>query len=65
MNEFYVERLANTHGAHVVHKGGCPSLPGQDELRFIGVRSNIAAPLSEAANFWSSKSVPCPDCMAS
>lgn len=65
MDEFYVEKRANENGEHVVHKEGCPSLPAKDKMHYIGVRSNIAAPLNEAANFWYSKSAPCPDCIAS
>lgn len=65
MNEFYVERLANANGDHVVHKDGCPSLPAKEKLHYIGVRSSATAPLQEAAYYWASKSAPCPDCMAS
>jgi len=65
MNEFYVERLANKDGAHVVHKDGCPSLPAKNKLHFIGVRSGTAAPLKEAAWYLAYKSAPCPECMAS
>lgn len=61
MDEFFVEKSAKSDGAHVVHKDGCPSLP-KGEVHLIGVRSNIEAPLKEAAN-WFSKSAPCPDCM--
>lgn len=64
MNEFYVERLANANGDHVVHKDGCPSLPAKDKLHFIGVRSGNAAPLQEAAWSLVYKSAPCPECMA-
>lgn len=65
MNQFYVERRANGNGEHVVHKDCCPSLPAKDKLHYIGVRTNIAAPLQEAAHFWYSKSAPCPECMVS
>jgi hypothetical protein len=64
MDEFYVEKSANEAGEHIVHKECCPSLPAKDELRWIGVRSNTAAPLKEAAN-WLSKSAPCPMCIPS
>lgn len=63
MNEFYVERLPNDKGEHVVHKDGCQSLPAKEKLHFIGVRSGNEAPLQEAAYFWFSKSAPCPECM--
>ena len=62
MDEFYVETRVNEAGAHIVHKECCPSLPAKDELRWLGVRSNTAAPLKEAAN-WFSKSAPCPECI--
>jgi len=62
MDEFYVEISADETGAHMVHKDCCPNLPGRDMLRWIGVRSNTAAPLREAAN-WFSKSTPCPKCI--
>jgi hypothetical protein len=65
MNEFYVERLANEKGEHVVHKGSCPSLPEKNKMQYIGVRSNSSEPLKEAANFWASRSTPCPECLAS
>ncbi len=63
MNEFYVERLANENGDHVVHRHGCPSLPAKSTLHYIGVRSSIEAPLQEAAFYWASQSAPCPECM--
>lgn len=62
MDEFFVEKHANETGAHVVHRETCPSLPGKDELHLIGVRSNTAAPLKEAAN-WFTASAACPKCM--
>jgi len=62
MDEFFVEKSADKNGAHVVHTGCCPSLPAKDELHLIGVRSNTAAPLKEAAN-WFSQSTPCPECI--
>ncbi|TCJ13032.1 hypothetical protein EZJ19_10725 [Parasulfuritortus cantonensis] len=65
MNEFYVERLPNENGDHVVHKHGCPSLPAKEKLRYIGVRSSMAASLREAAHFWYSSSAACPHCMGS
>lgn len=64
MDEFFVEKSANADGAHVVHRDGCPSLPAKDEVHLIGVRSNTAAPLKEAAN-WFSASAPCPECIPS
>ena len=64
MDEFYVEKRANESGEHIVHTECCPSLPAKDELHLIGVRSNTAAPLKEAAN-WFTKSAPCPKCIAS
>jgi hypothetical protein len=64
MYEFFVEKSADETGAHVVHKDCCPSLPAKDELHLIGVRSNTAAPLKEAAN-WFAKSTPCPKCIPS
>lgn len=63
MDEFFVEKSANENGEHIVHKECCPSLPVKDELRWIGVRSTIAVPLKEAADFFS-KSAPCSECMA-
>ena len=63
MDEYYVEKRENENGAHVVHKEGCPSLPTKDKLHYIGVRSTSTAPLREAANFWYSKSAPCPECL--
>jgi hypothetical protein len=62
MYEFYVEKNASDTGAHVVHKETCPSLPAKDKIELIGVRSNTAAPLKEAAN-WYSSSAPCPECI--
>ena len=62
MYEFYVEHNANESGAHVVHMACCSSLPAKDTLYYLGVRSTTAAPLKEAAN-WFSKSAPCPECM--
>ncbi len=62
MDEFFVEKNASATGAHVVHNGCCPSLPAKDALHLIGVRSNTAAPLKEAAN-WFSASSPCPECI--
>lgn len=64
MDEFFVEKRVNENGAHIVHKDCCPSLPAKEELRWIGVRSTTRVPLEEAANFFSSKSAPCPDCMS-
>jgi len=64
MDEFYVEKSATESGEHIVHKDCCPELPAKDELHLIGVRSNTAAPLKEAAN-WFSKSAPCPKCITS
>ena len=64
MAEFFVEKCADETGAHVVHTDCCPSLPAKDKLHYLGVRSNTAAPLKEAAN-WFSKSAPCPECIAS
>lgn len=65
MNEFYVEKRQNETGEHIVHTASCSSLPAKDKLQYIGVRSNTEAPLKEAANFWYSKSAPCPECIAS
>lgn len=62
MDDFFVEKRANEAGEHVVHKECCPSLPAKDELRWLGVRSNTAAPLKEAAD-WFAKSSPCPVCI--
>lgn len=62
MNEYFVEKSENQIGEHIVHKDCCPSLPPKDALHLLGVRSNIAAPLKEAAN-WYSKSAPCPECI--
>lgn len=64
MNQFYVEKRANEMGEHIVHTDCCPSLPASEKLQYIGVRTNFAAPLREAAHFWYSKSAPCPECMA-
>lgn len=61
MYDCYVEMNANESGEHVVHTANCPSLPAKDKLAHIGVRSNTAAPLNEAAN-WYSKSALCPVC---
>lgn len=62
MFEFYVEKDANESGVHIVHRETCSSLPAKDTLYYLGVRSNINAPLNEAAN-WFSTSAPCPDCI--
>lgn len=64
MYEFYVEKSVNESGEHIVHKEICSSLPAKDKLYYIGVRSNTAAPLKEAAN-WFSTSTPCPKCITS
>lgn len=64
MDEFFVEKMADETGAHMVHTGVCEALPAKDDVHLIGVRSNSAAPLKEAAN-WFSKSTPCPKCIAS
>ena len=64
MFEFFVEKDANESGDHVVHMACCSALPEKDTLYYLGVRSNTAAPLKEAAN-WFSTSAPCPDCMPS
>jgi hypothetical protein len=64
MYEFFVEKLANKNGDHIVHRETCPSLPAKEKLHYIGVRSNIEAPLKEAGTFWSSQSAPCPECLA-
>lgn len=61
MYDCYVEKDANASGEHIVHTDNCPSLPERDKLTHIGVRSNTAAPLKEAAN-WFSKSALCPEC---
>lgn len=63
MNEFYVERLANEKGEHVVHKSSCPSLPEKNTMQYIGVRSSNVEPLKEAATFWASRSAPCAECL--
>ena len=63
MDEFYVEKSANQSGEHIVHTDCCPSLPAKEELYYIGVRSNTAAPLKEAAN-WFSSSAACPKCIS-
>jgi len=62
MEEFFVEKGVNETGAHVVHRGSCQSLPTKDKLQYLGVRSTTAAPLKEAAN-WFSASAPCPKCI--
>ncbi|MGD8570325.1 MAG: hypothetical protein PVJ39_19715 [Gammaproteobacteria bacterium] len=62
MDEFFVENKVDDTGAHIVHKDCCPSLPAKDDLRWIGVRSNIEAPLKEASN-WFGSSAPCPECI--
>jgi hypothetical protein len=64
MHEYYVEKGANETGEHIVHLASCSSLPAKDNLYYIGVRSTSAAPLKEAAN-WFSKSTLCPECIAS
>lgn len=64
MYEYYVEKGANESGEHIVHRSSCASLPAKDQLHYIGVRSSVAAPLNEAAN-WFSKSAPCPKCITS
>lgn len=61
MFEFFVEKDAKESGEHVIHMACCSSLPAKDDLYYLGVRSNIEAPLNEAAN-WFSKSAPCPEC---
>ena len=63
MYEYYVEKSAMETGEHIVHSEICSSLPAKDKLHLIGVRSNTAAPLNEAAN-WFAKSAPCPKCIA-
>jgi hypothetical protein len=65
MYEYFVEKGVNDKGEHVVHKDCCPSLPAKEKLLFIGVRSTTRVPLEEAANFYSSRSAPCPECMVS
>jgi len=62
MFEFYVEIMENESGEHVVHRASCSSLPEKDALYYMGVRSTVAAPLQEAAN-WFSSSASCPACM--
>jgi hypothetical protein len=64
MDEFFAENKVDETGAHGVHTDCCPSLPSKEELRWIGVRSNVEAPLKEASN-WFESSAPCPKCMAS
>lgn len=63
MAEFYVEKSANETGNHVVHNATCASLPAKDTLVYIGARSNVAAPLNEAALYQLSPSTPCPECI--
>lgn len=63
MNEFYVEKRSNENDEHLVHKHTCPALPGKDTLRWIGVRSNNAAPLKEAGDVFP-QVIACPQCMA-
>lgn len=62
MDEFFVEVKADDSGTFIVHKDCCAELPAKDKLRWIGVRSNTAAPLKEAAN-WFGSSTPCPKCI--
>ena len=64
MDEFFAENKVDETGAHIVHTAECASLPAKEELRWIGVRSNTAAPLKETEN-WFGKSAPCPECMPS
>lgn len=63
MDEYFVEKRITERGEHIVHKDSCPSLPEKNELLWIGVRSTTKVPLEEAANFYSSNSAPCPECM--
>ncbi len=63
MYEYFVEKQANDKGEHIVHKDCCGSLPAQEALRWLGVRSTTAVPVKEA-NDWFPNSVPCPECMA-
>lgn len=63
MYEYYVQKSANETGDHIVHSSGCSSLPANDNLLYLGVRSNTAAPLKEAAD-WYSKVSACPKCIA-
>jgi hypothetical protein len=62
MYDCYVERNANENGEHIVHSEPCSLSPKQDQLRYIGVRSNIQAPLNEASDFYP-KVAACPKCM--
>ena len=64
MDEFFVENKVDETGAHIVHTAECSASPAKEELRWLGVRSNTAAPLKEAAN-WFGKSAPCPKCITS
>lgn len=52
MIEFYVEKVANETGAHLVHSSKCALLPATDRMRYLGVYSNLKSPVNDASTWF-------------
>ena len=52
MAEFYVEKIAQNNGEHVVHKSDCSLLPSQDAIQYLGAISNCDSALKKAGQFF-------------
>ena len=48
MAEFYVERVAQSDGTHIVHKSNCSMLPAKDAIQYLGAISNSGSALKKA-----------------
>ncbi|MGR8933140.1 MAG: hypothetical protein ACU837_01970 [Gammaproteobacteria bacterium] len=52
MAEFYVEKIAQSNGEHVVHKSDCSLLPSHETLQYLGAISNCDSALKKAGQFY-------------
>ena len=48
MAEFYVERVAQSNGDHIVHKSDCSLLPSKEAMQYLGAISNSNSALKKA-----------------
>ena len=52
MDEYYVSKLMDPEGYHIVHKQNCEKMPELTEVMFPGNFSNMAPAVSKAEKYF-------------
>lgn len=61
MAEFYLEKVPQTTGDHLVHFSNCATMPARNEMLYLGSIASFDSAWSEGKRFYNAVSA-CPSC---